>query len=528
MQQAHSMKKQEKAHELISDDSITVNFERDGHIVYSSQCNPDQLPYIGNTLYNQYTFDPTTALIIPESQVLEEDFKTLKEAAKLLVNSRQQDKEKQKKEQNGIVRKIMSSERFPLSFINLFKAVDFLDCSFLFNPCLAKITQITKEFIEKGKIKEALLLFDQLNNYTLSVLIGNHLLQNSKPIGHLLTACQESILHQRENSNTTVKSPFIEILKSNSNVGLIEICVCHESNTLFLLFKDRILVYDIQNRKSLGCLYMPVEIKSVRYSPSKGVLFLIEDNIISAYQIKNNTFNLLIHLESYSVNTKIDTLTFDENNLIFYLTLNDSDKIYQYEYLNNIYRKYFQCSNIKSLCLSKDKKTLYSVSKKNNSKQSQTGEICFWNIKKRYLYNVIQIKNYWNEQDSCPLYQLEVSPDGSLLALATKRNVSLFDAQTGDYVKKFNSSFAPIAFYPNSKTLIASHKKGFIEQTLMNKKLEKELRNFPAQHIALLYACIQERKKRNGNIFEHCINLTEQTGELFDQLPKSIKAFLIS
>ncbi len=553
LQNSHAMELTKKSNRkmpaLVHDDTaipITINLENNRQeIVYSSQWNLSQLGYVGN-LRSQYEFEPDAPLSLQESHISKKQLKTIEKVTMLLASLEQENKEKQSEEQKNQLKECLQKTNKQINiFVDLLKSSDFLDCPLLFELCLERITQTIKNLIKKNKLQKALLLLENIDNHHVLTYLGNQILHCSPEIRRLLIALtQEQVLHPRENSfllpyrsNSLVLRSLdhenisfwhdhtMHTISTVSRTPLKASYICPMSNKLFCLFEGAIQLYDLKTGTFLAGKNATPGTKSLSYSPSKNILCFIQNKVIYSYHLNEGK---LIHSNHYALTTtnEINGFAFDEDNLIFYLALKDNG-ILQYTIENGALKQFFSCKSINftALCLSKDKKTLFSLSKKNNNDSCTVGVLRFWNIEKGTPTKVISLKNYQPNHT----YQLLLSPDGTLLSLACdqKKPVTLFDAQSGHMIKIFKQGFYPVAFSQDGKTLATRCAKGVIEHVLTDESLKKHLHNFPAPHLALVYACARILENKNGDIFKKCINISEKTRTLFDELPASIRSYLI-
>ncbi len=559
---SHAMESVQKTLNFIHDDSsdannilpITVNLENDQEeIIYSSQWNLPQLQYIG-TLHNQYSFDQDSALSLSTSHISKKQFKTAEKIALLLAITKNEQNEDHQKCQ--LKEFFKESKRSTYTFSELLQTADFLAFPLLFETCLEHIAEKTIRLVQKNKIISALALLDTCNTQHLSVYLGNKLIAYSPKIESFLkTLDQKCTLHRMEEKNDhywyywsgqdnlLFKSPTnsstikfwhdkaIRDIPVGTHHYLYSSWMCPTTKRLFCLFANQSLhAYDLETSALLGSTQTKhSSTSSIRYAPSENLLFLIGTNDIKMYSLHDDEKKQItfIHGQMPLFTTKLHAFAYDQDNKIFYLALQGKG-IHTYNVTKDKVKKYFFTSEhtkrreITSLCLSPDKKRLYSLSKrKSNKTKKMLHELCFWNIKKRKLYKIIPIKK-------CSIDHLLISPDGSMLTLeSTRKNkIIILNSQSGKLIKILPGCSFPVTFSLDSKVLAARHKQGFIEHTIINENLKKSLHNLSAQHIAFLHGCVCITENNRELKIEQYINASEQTKALFTALPQPIRSRL--
>lgn len=543
---------------LVPDDShilpITVhNVDNKQKRKYVSYWSPQQLRYVA-TLANQADFENNSPIMVPTSHVPVHHFKTIEKIALLLSTLESAGPEAQQEHIEEHFKTLKKSPRF---LYKLWTAADYLDCPLVYDACRNCLAEKIKSHLDKNKITPALKLVDPKHGI-LTAYIAHHISTTYRPLRNFLIhatkqaypheeindywyrwARQETILFKTVGDATDPKikcwfNGNIYTLPTKNKSAAYRTYICPTSGRFFCLFADRTLeAYDLSTSTFLGSCKTQDFLSAVCYSSNQKTLFLIDQHNLQKYSVEYDKNNSLQFKKNSSLAlNSMKAFAFDETTGVFYIALESAQGIYTYDPTKNALEKYFFVHGksvrraFSSLCLSHNKKTLYSLSTrayyKNNQKRHMI-ELCFWNIKKRKLVKVIPLRNY-------SPYHLLVSPDDSLVALEgyRKDKLMLHDATTGKKITILDNCSFPASFSQDSKTLATNTKRGFTEHILHDPLLEKTLANYSAEHIALLAACTKPRAPHNPswNEMQNDIRRSEKTKPLLSELPQSLQKHL--
>ena len=451
-----------------------------------------------------------------------------------------------------------TSKKSPHFLYKLWTAADYLNCPLVYNACLNCLAEKTKNHLDKNAVDSALSLVDSKHG-VLTTYIRDTLLTYRPLRNFLIDASKQAKPHEEINDywyrwshqNTILfKSTSLEgnpkikcwfdantyMIPTKNKSAVYRSYICPTSGKFFCLFADCTLeAYDLATSTFLGSCKTQNFLSAICYSPNPENLFLIDQHNLKKYSVEHDNDLLQFKEHSSHALDRVKAFAFDETAGTFYIALENAQGIYMYDPTKNTLEKYFFI-HAKStrraflnLCLSHNKKTLYSLSTRTyykNNRKRQMIELCFWNIKKRKLVKVIPLKNY-------SPYHLLISPDDSLVALEghRKNKIMLHDATTGKRITILDDCSFPASFSQDSKTLATNTKNGFTEHTLYDSSLEKTLSNYSAEHIALLGACAAKPRTPHNpswNKMQHYITHSEKTKLLLSELPQSLQKHLSS
>ncbi len=540
IQQSHAMEEKEQDDGFLP---ITVNLENDREeIVYSSQWNLSQLDYVG-TLYNQYEFEPGAPLNLQESQISKKQLKTIEKSAMLLAILEQEDPKKQVKKQKNQLKKCLThAKQSDHATIELMNGANFLSCSPLLDACAHQLYQRAKSLSLDDKSDQAVALLESITVPELSMAIGNHFLNNSRHLKQLL-ACISDTFKKIELRGETISlcySPEGKSLACIQNTGLVKLLLNDtdsyqitpsQTSIVSIIFSDENKIHYCQYPYSLLWTFDCNEkfpchkniIKTTRviphllHIPEKKALCIFGENKISIWNLPNetteNSEELTAILEEYTHTKNIRAVAADPKKNCLFLGCVGSIDILEIDKprLSKTFLSNFATT---SLCLSKDRKTLFSG--------NEQAQISFWNIDKKTIFKTIECNPAIQYHGMPPpIRHLRLSPDGTMLAVsfANPSPIQLIDTQDGYCIKIFlNNSQYYIDFAPDGKTLAAKGFGGVILNNLYNEELYKKLHRLPTEHIAVLDYCAQRALNNQP------IELSEKSQRLFDELPEEIKS----
>ena len=275
--------------------SITVNLKNNQEeIIYSSQWSLRQLEYV-KYLYDQYNLTQDTIVEINHPIVIKKYFKTIETAVKSLAQQKTEER------QLATLQKLFKTQHYQKNAVALLKASDFLNVTPIFNACLRYLSAKTLQLTQNNQLSAALTLLDDIDNATISIVLGNHILKNSQEIHHLLIRLnQEYIVHKKK---THASHPnFIPVdtlifrsgnykritfwhnhtlttFATPSTENLYTACICSKSNKLFCLFRNNIQLYDLQGN-FLATRSVKLGTRALTYSHQRNVLNFIQDHWI--------------------------------------------------------------------------------------------------------------------------------------------------------------------------------------------------------------------------------------------------------
>jgi len=553
----HAMKMLKKMPELVPDDDnilVTLNNNK-GKVVYSSEWSPTQLSYF-STLNDQYAFNDDSAssselITIHQSFIKNiEAFRLIEQAGALLETNHTQELEHKK----SILKEYFAKTKDPTKLNTLLRISDFLNSPLVYNACKENVVAITREHIQKEQIVQALLFLQHFNNQYDAVYLGNHLMNCSSSIQQLLIKLQKSytikkikqetsdwhclsnldqLFFKSSDDNDTLKfwhNNKIKKLYCKNRNYLHAACICNDNNKIFCVFRKNIdgsnnyisslEMYDLDTGIFLCSKEINSDPKFIRHCPQKNLLMLIHEDMINNYSLKTTDDTTSFVEESIFQLPGKSNFAFDIHDGTLYFTVNDQE-IHHYDPEKNTARVCFTQAeksidkNIEGLCVSPCQRTLYfSLHRKRNRKFKATNQLCFYNLNEKKIYKRIPLNS--------PVEKISISPDETLLAVESTRHnkIQLLDTQFGRNLKVLNKCHFPVAFSQDGKTLAARHAQGYIEHNFIDENIEKNLRNYPALHIALLDSCATILDSNKN------INLSQETIELFEQLPKKIQSYL--
>lgn len=555
---------------LVPDDNhilpiIVQSIDKNQKCKYASYWSPQQVHHV-KFLANQVDFENSTPVMVPTSHVPVHHFKTIEKIALLLSTLESADPHVQREQLEECFKTTQKSPRY---LHKLLAAADYVSCPMLYEVCLSHLSERAKNYLDKNKIKSALKIVHPQHG-TLTAYIGHTLLKTYRPLRNFLInvdkqaqpheeindywytwAGHDSIMFKTIKPEIKIKFWFdgnLYIIPAKNTTAVYRSYICPTSKKFFCLFQDHSLeAHDLTTSTFLGSCRMSDFLSNICYSHELGKLFLIDRHKIRQYSVEynkpaegncepgeNNNESARIKEDLSRPLDQMKAFAYDGSTGMFYMAFEKKQGIYAYDPTKNVLEKYF-FTNAKtnrrafsSLCLSHNKKILYSLSMRKYRKGNQNrqqAELCFWNIRKRKLIKSIPLQQY-------SLYHLLISPDDSLLALEGHRKdkVILHDATTGQRITTLPRCFFPVSFSLDSKTLAAKTRNGFTEYTLRNASLEKKLLDYSAEHIALLAACAKPKtpRKPSWNKMEQDIKHGKNTKLLLSELPESVQQHLSS
>ncbi len=530
---------------LVHDDTaipITVNLENDRQeVVYSSPWSLPQLRYVG-ILHDQYTFDQNSAITLQESQISKQQLQTIEESAMLLASLEQEGPKKQKKQLKKYLTDAKQSEQ---TYIELMNDANFFSCPLLLDACAHQVYQRAKSLSLEDKSDQAIALLENITVSELSVGVGNHFLDHSRHLKQLLV-CISDTSKKIELGGEIISlcyPPKGESLACTCNTNGIQITVLEDttltdlikkpiSRSLSMIFSDENVIHYCQyphrllrtidcDKKSI-CSGNTIKTSRIPHNllhiPEKKAVCIFGENKISIWNLLNetaeNSDELTAILEEYTHTKNINAVVADPKRNCLFLGCAGSIDVLKIDD-PHIEKVFLSHSVITALCLSKDRKTLFSG---NNRAQ-----ISFWNIDDQITFNKIDCKQVIPYYGMPPrITQLKLSPDGTMLAVsfANPSPIQLFDTQDGYCIKIFwNYAKDCIDFSPSGKTLATQGLcNTILFNNLYNEELYKKLHRLPAEHIAVLDYCAQKALNNQS------IELSEKSQRLFDELPEEIKS----
>ena len=491
--------------------SITVNLKNNQEeIIYSSQWNLTQLHYVG-TLHDQHEFESDAPLSLQESQISKKQLKTIEKLAMLLASLEQEDPKKQVKKQKKQLKKCFNNtKQSEQTLIELMNGANFLSCQPLLDACANQLYQRAKSLSLEDKSDRAITLLEEIKVSELSVAIGNHFLDNSRHLKQLLVCISDTFKTIKLGGETIslCYSPnggslaciqnrgHVELLLNDTDsyqiedsIGSIFSIIFSDENKIHYVPYPYSLLYTFDcNEKSL-CHVNTIKITRVishlLHIPEKKALCIFGENKISIWNLPNGN-ELTAILEEYTHIKNIRAVAADSKKNCLFLGCAVSIDILEID-KPRISKTFTSNFSTTALCLSKDRKTLFSG--------NEQAQISFWNIDKGTTFKTIACNpaiQYYGMPP--PIRHLRLSPDGTMLAVsfANPSPIQLIDTQDGYCIKVFSNNSHYIDFAPDGKTLAAKGFSGVVLSNLYNEKLYKKLRRFTAEHIAVLDYCAQK------------------------------------